>query len=74
MPYSATPPNPAMVRAPSGSRSSVDIADRPERRTGAVRVDTRDLPRQRLDLQPVHGHHGVAVIEEMMGERTAPCS
>ena len=47
------------------------IADRAERRARAGGVDTRDGGIERLDLEPVDRHHGVAVVHEMMREREA---
>ena len=49
----------------------LEVAHRLERRPGAEGVDAGDLGRQRLDLQPVDRHHGVAVVDQMVGEREA---
>ncbi len=45
-----------------------DIADRTKRHPRAGGVDAGNVRRQRLDLEPVHGHDGVTVVHEMMGE------
>ncbi len=71
MPYSATPPNPAMTRASSGSRSSATSRIGAERHPRAARIDAGNILRQRLDLEPVDGHHGVAVVHQVMREREA---
>ena len=60
MPYSATPPNPAMTRS---SRFSNSVSTS---RTGA-----RDVEAQRLDLQAVDGDDGVAVVHQMMRQGEA---
>ena len=39
MPYSATPPNPAMTRSSSDSYKLVHVTDRLERHARAVRLD-----------------------------------
>ena len=55
MPYSATPPNPAITRS---SRFSNRVSTS---RTGADEVEV-----ERLDLQAVDGDDGVAVVHQMM--------
>ena len=60
MPYSATPPNPAITRSSRFSNNA------PTSRTGA----DGSKP-ERLDLQPVDRHHGVAVVHQVMRQREA---
>ena len=46
-----------------------DVVDRLERHAPPVPVDAGIFRRQRLDLQAVHRHHGVAVIQQVMRQR-----
>src|SRR3954465_10697075 len=80
MPYSATPPKPAITRLSSGSRRPAggrgapgarlgDVADRPEAGAPAEWIDARDGGFERLDLQSVDADHRVPVVHQMMGER-----
>ena len=48
-----------------------DVADRPERHARARRLHAGNAGGQRLDLQPVDRHHGVAVVHQMMRQREA---
>ena len=67
MPYSATPPNPAMTRVVEAARTRLATS-----RIGAngtrspSGVDAGDLGRQRLDLQPVDRGDEMAVIDQVM--------
>ena len=84
MPYSATPPNPAIDAVVEPLAQARDVADR--RGTARARrraIDAGDFRRQRLDLQPVDRRDEVAVIHQVMrqGEPRrararppAPCS
>ena len=69
MPYSATPPKPAITRSSSGSISASTS------RTGSngTRSPAIVMPRkrrvERLDLEPVDADHGVAVVDEVVRER-----
>ena len=61
MPYSATPPKPAITRSSRFSNSVADVAHRRRRGSKA----------ERLDLQPVDRHHRVAVVHQVMRQREA---
>ena len=71
MPYSATPPKPAITRSSSGSRSSATSRIGRNGTRAAMRIDAGDIGGQRLDLEPVDGDDGVAVVHQMVREREA---
>ena len=71
MPYSATPPKPAMTRSSSLSTRACDIADRAERVAAAVGHHAGDLGRQRLDLEPVDRGDEMAVVDQVVREGEA---
>jgi hypothetical protein len=67
MPYSATPPKPAITRSSSGSRSSARHRAPARKRDAAPRASTPESrSRQRLDLQAVDAHHRVPVVHEVV--------
>ncbi len=70
MPYSATPPKPAMARLPRSSEVS-STSRIGWKGTRLPSRDTGECRRQRLDLQPVDRHHGVAVVQQIMRQRVA---
>ena len=47
------------------------VADRTERNAPSVGFDARNLGGERLDLEPVDRHDGVAVVHQMVREREA---
>ena len=72
MPYSATPPKPAITRASSGSLQLRQVADRAEGHARAVGAVTPEIVGvERLDLEPVDADHGVAVVHQVVREREA---
>jgi hypothetical protein len=46
-----------------------NIADGPERRAPAQCIHATNLFRQRLDLQPVNSHYGVAIVHQIVRQR-----
>ena len=66
MPYSATPPNPAIAALVEPLVEVGDVADRRERHALAAASDAGDLRRQRLDLQPVDRGDEMAVVHQVM--------
>ena len=69
MPYSATPPKPAITRSSSGSASVADVADRLEGHALAVGVDAGQRGGERLDLEAVDADDRVAVVQQVVRER-----
>ncbi len=70
MPYSATPPNPAITRSSSDlGKSSFTSPNCTERHAVAMRRDTGNLRRQGLNFQPVDARDGVPVVHQMMRQR-----
>ena len=68
MPYSATPPKPAMARSPRSSRSASTSRTAAKGRR-APSADTPDcIGRQRLDLEAVDADDRVAVVHQVMRE------
>jgi hypothetical protein len=59
MPYSATPPKPAIARSPRSSRRLGDILHRGKGMARAVGRHAGLLDGQRLDLQAVDADHRV---------------
>ena len=74
MPYSATPPKPAMARSSSGSCSSEMSLIGSKGDSVAERIDARNRGIERLDLQAVDADHGVAVVHQVVrdGEARGP--
>ncbi len=68
MPYSATPPKPAIARSSSDSYRLIASRTGAKGARAAVGVDAREVGRQRLDLEPVDADHRVAVVHEVVGE------
>ena len=69
MPYSATPPKPAIRRSSSGSisESTSRTGANGTRSPAIVMPERRGV--ERLDLEPVDADHGVAVVDEVVRER-----
>ena len=71
MPYSATPPKPAIARSPRSSRKVATSRTAANGMRAPSAVDARLLDRQRLDLQAVDADHGVAVVHQVMRQLEA---
>ena len=71
MPYSATPPKPAITRSFERLVDIRDVADRAERHTVACGDHARNLGASGSIFSPSTADDGVAVVHQMMREREA---
>ena len=71
MPYSATPPKPAMTRSSRGSRNSSQSRIGRKGDARAVGRDAGEGRVQRLDLEAVDGDHRVAFVQQVVRQRVA---